>query len=81
MESEVRAKGKLENKMGMDSRCTGCRWNVPKKFGGEGLQCDGGTMRAHNCCPEWVINWYTNYQFKGNGQPMLMDNVVEANRL
>jgi len=42
--------------MKTDSRCTGCKYNTPKKHGGFGRGCNGYTMREFDRCPEFVIN-------------------------
>ena len=60
-----------------DSRCTGCKYNVPKKLGGRGIICNGITMSTHGRCPEWVINDYLKTH-KGN---WTREDVLESNRL
>lgn len=62
--------------------CVGCRWRVPKSLGGEGIVCNGSTMKEHGRCPEWAISWFLRYQFTGGkGVIWVMQDVVEANQL
>jgi len=38
-------------------RCIGCKWRIPRKFGGEGIMCH----QTNGKCPRWVVQWALNH--------------------
>ena len=55
-------------------RCTGCRWRIPIKLGGEGIRC----LQKNGSCPEWAIKWALYYTKNNHGKPIKSFTCDEA---
>ena len=59
-----------------NKNCIGCIYHTPRSLGGQGLICNGESMRKFGRCPEWVINEWVKAHTK-----LDMAELVESMKL
>uniref|UniRef100_A0A6M3JEI0 Uncharacterized protein n=1 Tax=viral metagenome TaxID=1070528 RepID=A0A6M3JEI0_9ZZZZ len=58
------------------NRCIGCRWHIPKKYGGQGIIC----LAKDGKCPDWAVQGAMDWIRKPKGS-VGDDEILERMRL